>query len=132
MANALRLLKLNEAVQMQVRQGRLSMGHAKVILSLEDATQQQLASEHILKEGLSVRASEVLVASLKKGGSTRKKSNGQAAPDVHVTRLQNKLTERLGTKVALSYRKGKGTVKIQFYSDDDLERILGLLGVDSD
>lgn len=131
-ANALRLLKLNEAVQMQVRQGRLSMGHAKVILSLEDATQQQLASERILKEGLSVRAAEVLVASLKKGGSTRKTSNGQAAPDVHVTRLQNKLTERLGTKVALSYRKGKGTVKIQFYSDDDLERILGLLGVDSD
>jgi ParB family chromosome partitioning protein len=131
-ANALRLLKLDEAVQAHVRQGRLSMGHAKVILGLDDAVQQQLAAERILKDGLSVRASEALVAGLQKGGATRTKSNRQAAPDVHVTSLQNKLTERLGTRVALSYRKGKGAVKIQFYSDDDLERILGLLGVDSD
>ena len=132
-ANALRLLKLDEDVQAYVRQGRLSMGHAKVILGLEDATQQKMAAERILKNGLSVRATEDLTSQLQRGSkSTSTKSNGKATPDVHVTSLQNKLTEKLGTKVALNYRKGKGAVKIQFYSDDDLERILGLLGVDSD
>ena len=132
-ANALRLLKLDEDVQAYVRQGRLSMGHAKVILGLEDATQQKMAAERILKNGLSVRATEDLTSQLQRGSkSTSTKSNGKATPDVHVTSLQNKLTEKLGTKVALNYRKGKGAVKIQFYSDDDLERILGLLGIDSD
>lgn len=133
-ANALRLLKLGEDVQSYVRQGRLSMGHAKVILGLEDATQQKLAAERVLKEGLSVRATEELTSQLQRGNnkSTSSQPNGKATPDVHVTSLQNKLTEQLGTKVSLNYRKGKGAVKIQFYSDEDLERILGLLGVDSD
>ena len=99
----------------------------------EDATQQKMAAERILKNGLSVRATEDLTSQLQRGGkSTSTRSSGKATPDVHVTSLQNKLTEHLGTKVALNYRKGKGAVKIQFYSDDDLERILGLLGIDSD
>jgi len=132
-ANALRLLKLDENVQAYVRQGRLSMGHAKVILGLEDTTQQKLAAERILKDGLSVRATEDLTSQLQRGSkSPATKTNGKATTDVHVASLQNKLTEQLGTKVSLSYRKGKGAVKIQFYSDDDLERILELLGIDSD
>ena len=132
-ANALRLLKLDEDVQSYVRQGRLSMGHAKVILGLEDAAQQKLAAERVLKDGLSVRATEELTGQLQRSGEgTSTKTNGKATPDVHVTSLQNKLTEQLGTKVSLNYRKGKGAVKIQFYSDEDLERILGLLGIDSD
>ena len=109
------------------------MGHAKVILGLEDRTQQKLVAERILKDNLSVRATEELTSKLgRRGKSTSTKTNGKTAPDVHVTSLQNKLTEQLGTKVSLSYRKGKGVVKIQFYSDDDLERILSLLGIDSD
>ena len=132
-ANALRLLKLDENVQSYVRQGRLSMGHAKVILGLEDAAQQKLAAERVLKDGLSVRATEELTGQLQRSGKgSSTKTNGKATPDVHVTSLQNKLTEQLGTKVSLNYRKGKGAVKIQFYSDEDLERILGLLGIDSD
>jgi len=132
-ANALRVLKLDEAVQIHVRQGRLSMGHAKAILGIEDATRQKLAAEKILKENLSVRATEELVASLQKGSSASAAKGGSAAtPDVHVEALRNKLTEKLGTKVTLSYRKGKGALKIHFYNDDDLERILDLLGVDSD
>tara|TARA_Y100000588_G_scaffold389922_1_gene493953 strand:+ start:622 stop:1506 length:885 start_codon:yes stop_codon:yes gene_type:complete len=132
-ANALRLLKLDDEVQGHVRQGRLSTGHAKVILGLEDTALQRLAAERVLKEGLSVRATEPLVAGMQKGATDKPaKPNGSATQDVHVASLQNKLTERLGTKVALGYRKGKGMVKIHFYSDDDLERILGLLGVDSD
>jgi ParB family chromosome partitioning protein len=132
-ANALRLLKLDEDVQVYVRQGRLSMGHAKVILGLEDAAQQKLATEHVLKNGLSVRATEELTGQMQRGGKgTSAKPNGKAIPDAHVTSLQNKLTEQLGTKVSLNYRKGKGAVKIQFYSDEDLVRILSLLGIDSD
>ena len=129
-ANALRLLKLDESVQMQVRAGQLSVGHAKVILALPLGEPQRLAAQVALKDGLTVRRTEALVAQLRKGIVPA--SAGQASPiaDVHVRALEQRLKETLGTKVSLTYRKGKGAVSIRFYSDDDLERLLQRLGVD--
>lgn len=135
-ANALRLLRLAPEIQAYVRDGRLSVGHAKVILSLTLAEQQKLAAERVIKDSLSVRAAEELVANLQHqpAAPSSKAANGSpvGARDVHVVAVENKLRERLGTKVQLRYRQGKGAVEIRFFNDDDFERILALLGVKAD
>ncbi len=133
-ANALRLLKLSALIQSYIREGRISVGHAKVILGLAGEAQQRLAAERIIKEGLNVRQTEGLVAKLR----ARETGPGKSAAltpltqDAHVARLESKLRERLGTKIHLRYGQGKGTLEISFFSDDDLERLLQLLGINPD
>jgi ParB family chromosome partitioning protein len=134
-ANSLRLLKLDPAVQTHVRDGRLSVGHAKVILGLANPAQQKLAAERVLKKSLTVRQTEDLVAHLQDrmaGRSSGSRIAGAAAADPHLTQLQSRLQERLGTRVDLRYREGKGALQIHFFSDDDLERVLEILGVKPD
>jgi ParB family chromosome partitioning protein len=133
-ANALRLLKLPVDVQAHLRNGSLSVGHAKVILGLSLPAEQTLAAGQIINQNLNVRQTEELVSRLQQhqenGAATR--VTGQTAPpirDIHAANLETRLRERFGTKVQLRYRQGKGAIDIRFFSDDDLERILGLLGV---
>ena len=137
-ANALRLLKLPAEVQSFVRDGRLSVGHAKVILALEQPIEQGLAAERVLKDGLSVRSTEDLVAKMQQkqpiiipdAASGAKKSAAPAS--AHIQDLENRLRERLGTKVQLKYKNGKGALDIRFFSDDELERLLQILDVRMD
>jgi ParB family transcriptional regulator, chromosome partitioning protein len=135
-ANALRLLKLAPEIQTYVRDGRLSVGHAKVILSLPLPDQQKLAAERALKDGLSVRATEELVTTLQgqttSAASTRSTAGVTLNRDMHVIALENKIRERFGTKVALRYKAGKGAMEIRFFNDDDLQRILSVIGVEAD
>jgi ParB family chromosome partitioning protein len=131
-ANALRLLKLPSVVQSYIRESRLSVGHAKVILGLTEEKEQKLASERVIKEGLNVRQTEGMVARMHSRGAGRGVKPGLIVPlpaDAHVADLENRLRERLATKVQLRYDKGKGTVEISFYSDQELERILQVIGV---
>jgi len=131
-ANALRLLKLPAAIQTSLRDGRLSVGHAKVILGLASETQQRLAFERILKEGLNVRQTEGLVARLQAreaGAVARPGPISAASRDAHVASLESQLRERLGTKVHLRYAHGRGALEVAFFSDAELERILQILGV---
>ena len=131
-ANATRLLKLPVAVLGYLRDGRLSVGHAKVLLGLEDETLRQPAAERVIKEGLNVRQTEVLVAKLQRPALPKTVGPETIAPpagDPHVARVEDKLRERFGTKVHLRYSQGKGAVEIAFFTDDDLERILQLLEV---
>ena len=131
-ANAVRLLNLSEPLQTHLRQGRLSVGHAKVILGLDDAQQQTLVANRVIKESLSVRETEDLVDKLQ-GAPTSKTSPQPTSQTrgVHVTSLENRLKEKLGTKVSLTYRDGKGALTIKYFSDDDLERILNILDVET-
>jgi ParB family chromosome partitioning protein len=133
--NALRLLKLAPGLQVFVRDGRLSVGHAKVLLGLSSIDEQNLAADRVLKKSLSVRQTEELVSVLQ-NNSGKKTGGKNSAPvrgtDAHVTRVEEKLQERLGTKVHLRYNQGKGTIEIKFFTDDDLERILKLTGVNLD
>mgnify|MGYP001239708108 CR=1 FL=1 len=131
--NALRLLNMAEEVQVHLRQGRLTVGHAKVILGLDALDQQALVADRVIRESLSVRETEELVGSLLGEKTAEKKTAGKkpGTKEVHVTSLENRLKEKLGTKVSLTYREGKGALTIKYFSDEDLERILTILDVES-
>ena len=131
-ANTLRLLKLSPIIQGYIREGRLAVGHAKVILGLATEPQQKLAAERVIKEALNVRQTEGLVAKLQNRATKGTARTGPALPlptDAHVADLENRLRERLGTKVQLRYALGKGAVEISFFSDPELERVLQILGI---
>ena len=133
-ANATRLLKLPSPVQNYLREGRISVGHAKVVLGLTDEKSQTLAAERIIKDGLNVRQTEGLVAKLQARGP---KTAGEKTPAVvsvssNITRLEDKLREKFGTKVHLKYAHGKGAVEINFFSDDELQRVLEVLEINAD
>ncbi len=133
-ANALRLLKLVPAIQDAIRDGLLSVGHAKVILGLPGEKQQKTAAERVMKDGLNVRQTEALVSRIQSGGPSVKPAGAVTplATDANVVDLENRLRERFGTKVRLKYAQGKGSVEIAFFNDDDLERILQIVGVKVD
>jgi len=138
-ANALRLLKLAPEVRAHVRDGRLSVGHAKVILALTSDEEQKLAANKAIRDGLSVRQIEELVDAMRNrrgsSGGSGKSSGKSTAPshDTHIARLETLLQEKYGTKVSLRYRPGKGgALQIKFFSDEDLERILQVSGVQLD
>jgi ParB family chromosome partitioning protein len=104
------------------------------LLALDLAVQQKLVAERVLKESLSVRQTEELVSRFQaekpQNGAPAGKSGGlPPTRDPHVGNVENRLRERLGTKVQLRYRQGKGSLEIRFFSDGELERILQILGV---
>jgi len=136
-ANSLRLLNLPGDVQTWLKEGRLQPGHAKVILGLPSPEQQSLAAQRTIKDGLAVRQVEELVAhwtarSRESAPAGKPPAGPGPARDAHVIALEGKLRERFGTKVGLRYRQGKGSIEIRYYSDDELERILGIVGVQAD
>lgn len=130
-ANALRLLKLPPGIQAQVRHGTLSVGHAKVLLSLSDAGLQASAAERVTREGLTVRQLEELVVRWTAPKSARVKvlPTTSVPRDPHVADLENRLRERFATRVALKYSAGAGSVELRFSSDDELNRLLGIMGL---
>jgi ParB family chromosome partitioning protein len=133
-ANGLRLLKLSPEIQGYLRDGKVSVGHAKVILGLASEKHQRIAAERILRDGLNVRQTEALVAHLqtRETSTTTHVSPLPVSRDAHVASLENQLRERLGTKVHLRYGQGKGALEIKFFSDAELERILQLLGINAE
>ena len=133
-ANATRLLKLPAAIQGFIRDGRISVGHAKVLLGLATEKEQQHAAERVVKDGLNVRQTEGLVAKIQSRGTKTSGDKIIAVVPVNsnIGRLEEKLREKFGTKVHLKYAKGKGAVEISFFSDDELQRILEILGINAD
>jgi ParB family chromosome partitioning protein len=123
-------------VQSYIREGKLSVGHAKVILGLADDKSQQIAAERILKDSLNVRQTEVLVAkllALAQNPSGQSNKLAAIVPiDSNVGRLEDKLRDKFGTKVHLKYAKGRGAVEIVFFSDEDLQRVLEILNISAD
>ena len=133
-ANATRLLKLPSTVQQAVKDGGLSVGHAKVILSVENAQQQETLARLAMRGGWTVRQLEAAIAR-KEPAPTTPVDPRAAAPapvDPHVTDLENRIRERVGLRIGLHYKAGKGRLEIQFHSDDELDRLLDVLGVSVD
>jgi ParB family chromosome partitioning protein len=135
-ANALRLLKLPAELQGYVREGKLSVGHGKVLLSLPSEKQQVAAAQRVLHQGLNVRQTETLVSRLQ--SEVRSATPVPVGPNIiaikdpHVDSIEDELRQKLGTKVLLRYRDGKGAIEITFFSDDELQRILQILGLQID
>jgi len=123
-ANALRLLQLPEKVKELLASGALGMGHARALLGMSAGSELVVTAERIVREQLSVRETERIVRTAR-GPSTAapRKPAGSTAARAVVEDLQR----RLGTKVRLEDRGGKGTLEIDFFSYEDLERILALL-----
>lgn len=124
-ANMLRLLNLPETVQAMVADGSLSMGHARALLSISSVSGQLSAARKIVSEGLSVRQAEKL-ATEQKGSSTGPLP--KPPKDPNVAQLEDDLRRRLGTKVHLKTQDGgKGRIEIEYFSLDELDRLLGML-----
>lgn len=130
-ANSMRLLDLHEQVQTWLTQGLLSVGHAKVLLGLKDSEEQRAVAETILRRSATVRATERLVA--KQLGGTRPRRRRQVtantANSATIDDLQNRLQEHLGTRVTLHHGEKRGRIEIEYYGNDDLQRVLGALGL---
>ena len=120
--NVIRLLKLPEKVQTMVKQGKLSSGHARALLSLEAKSEQMALAEKIVSRSLSVRQVEQLV---KKDSSNKEEKKN--VKDKHFVQLEKRFMEQFGTKVNVNPRKKGGLIEVHYYNDEDLERITELI-----
>ncbi|MEZ5047277.1 MAG: ParB/RepB/Spo0J family partition protein [Chitinophagaceae bacterium] len=124
--NYIRLLKLPPSIQVSVRNNELNMGHARALLALEHIEQQLFVAKEIKEKNLSVRAVEALIQNLKntkQGASNKSKSIPTLSPAYK--RIEDQINSHFSTKTHLKRSKnGKGSITIEFYNDNDLERIL--------
>lgn len=123
--NSLRLLKLNTGVKGYVSDGTLSAGHARALAAISDEEKQRELAEIAVREGLSVRQIEKLARENKETRGRKSTRSKSKSPDV--MRVEEDLKEILGTKVNLSQRGKKGKIEIEFYSREDLDRLIELL-----
>ncbi len=123
--NLLRLLRLSADIQKYVSDGKLSVGHARALLSLEDAKLQKKLAEEIIAKSLSVRQVEALVKKI--GEELEAKPKAVKSKDRDVANLEEELRRVLGTKVVVEDKKGKGKLVIEYYSLDELDRILVII-----
>lgn len=130
-ANIMRLLELDGELQTHLVQGRLSVGHAKALLGLRTGEEQRQVAAQVMKKGLSVRATEDLVnVHLSKGGTTRKgRSRNTRTVSAVVQHLENRLQQHLSTRVEIHHGDEKGRILIEYYGNDDLQRLLSQLGL---
>jgi ParB family chromosome partitioning protein len=131
--NALRLLDLHPQLQVWLAQDLLSVGHAKVLLALKAPEEQLLAAETVLRRNATVRGTERLVARLLGVGRSRRRSRqGGGEPSVmptDVKHLQDRLQEHLATHVTIHHGDKRGRIEIEYYGNDDLQRIVTALGL---
>jgi len=129
-ANSLRLLNLNGEIQQSLKEGVITAGHARALLSVVNPADQEILYTRILKDSLSVRQAEIEGKSLNEGSrAVQKKIRKKELIEkpVEVRRIEEKFLEALGTKVSLKGSLKKGKLEISFYSPDDLERVYQLL-----
>src|SRR6266568_438434 len=130
-ANAMRLLDLHPQIQVWLAQDLLSVGHAKVLLALKAPEEQLLAAETVLRRNATVRATERLVARQLGIGRSRRKQRAaeQTATSATIEDLQSRLQQHLGTHVTLHHGEKRGRIEIEYYGNDDLQRIVTALGL---
>jgi|SRR5437867_425825 len=130
-ANAMRLLDLHPQVQVWLAQNLITVGHAKVLLALKTPEEQLLAAETVLRRNATVRSTERLIARLLGIGRSRRKQrvSEQASTSAAIQDLQNRLQEHLATHVAIHHGEKRGRIEIEYYGNDDLQRIVTALGL---
>jgi ParB family chromosome partitioning protein len=125
-ANFLRLRQLDDAIQTSIVEGAISMGHARALLGLESIPGRRSAWRTIIAKKLSVRETEQMIRKLKSAPPKPAKRPPNEV-DRHLSMLAEDLSRYYGTKVTIQRQKKSGTVAIEFYNDDDLDRLLRLL-----
>lgn len=131
--NSMRLLKLNEKVQQMVIDDMISTGHARALLGIDDSEKQYLTAQKIFDEKLSVRETEKLVKKIQQEKENgEKKDKSEAAADAKIDAICHELEEKMkgifGTKVAINRKDAKkGKIEIEYYSMDELDRIVELI-----
>ena len=131
-ANALRLLTLGSEIQGFLSRRLISTGHAKVLLGLESAEHRKLLARRIIETGMSVREAEAQVRRLKEGsgGSSKKvKDKPLEAEQTAIRDLEKRMSDHFNTRVALKHAPKKGRITIDYFGNDDLDRILEKLGL---
>lgn len=122
-SNSLRLLRLPEEIQTMISEGQLSAGHGRALVSIPDEERQILIARKIVKDDLSVRATEKLAS--EKAETRKRKARKPKDPDV--ARVEEDLKEALGTRVNIKRTGRKGKIEIEFFSRDELERLIEML-----
>ena len=126
-ANTLRLLKLSRNIKEDLISEKISMGHARALLGLENSKQMEILRKEIIKQDLTVRQTEGRVNKIK-AESVNKPGPITAKKNIFIKDLEKDLARRLGTKVDISPKKNGGKLVVTYYSEDDLDRIQGLMG----
>jgi ParB family chromosome partitioning protein len=131
-ANAMRLLSLGNEIQGYLSRRLISTGHAKVLLGLDQEDYRVLLARRIIETGMSVREAEKQVRRLKESsGSSQGKSKKAESQETAIRDLEKRIGEHFNTKVLLKHSAKKGKLTIEYYGNDDLDRILEKLGVNS-
>jgi len=132
-ANAMRLLDLHPDIQLHVAHGRITVGHAKAILSLKDRDCQLVAADQVMRRHLTVRATEKLAQSLLDVATDKPGESSKTAPprevDIQIRAITHRLREYLATHVVVHHAFKKGKIEIEYYGSDDLQRLLDLIGL---
>ena len=127
-ANTIRLLNLPDEVQTMISDGRLSAGHARALLALPTRREQLAMARRIVERGMSVRDAEAAVGMRRE----RRRTGAKKAPEkpVYIADLERAFSSHLGTRVEIQERRGgRGRITIEFYGNEEFERIAALLGV---
>lgn len=133
-ANALRLLALDAEIQGFIARNLLSVGHAKVLLGVQDPAQRSVLARRVIEEGLSVRTTEKLALERKSAVGSAPRAKSRALPPKEaeaVANIEKKLTSHLGARVALLHTPKKGRIVIEYRGNEDLQRVLEKLGVET-
>jgi ParB family chromosome partitioning protein len=125
--NYLRLLKLPPTIQISLRDGEISMGHAKALLAVDDATTQIFIHQQIIKQGLSVRRAEEMARDIQQAPYKKEGKQPESLP-FQMQKIQDELASKFSSRVKLKVNsQGNGSIEIPFLSEDDLGRILEML-----
>ncbi len=132
--NRLRLLELPRKIQLMVVNGKLTAGHARALLALDSDDERQRFAREIVKSNLSVREIEEMIRESldgkpETGAGEKRKSKSKSGKDPYIADIEKRLEDRLATKVRMAGGSETGRIVVNYYSSEDLERILKLLGV---
>jgi ParB family transcriptional regulator, chromosome partitioning protein len=131
-ANSMRLLDLQAPIQRHLADGYLTVGHAKAILGVKDPKEQIAVADQILRRNMTVRSAEKFVQDYHKSGQKTSLQKSAKIADPHITMVQNRLRDHFATQTMIHHTEKKGKIEIEYYGNDDLGRILNLLGIDLD
>ena len=126
-ANSIRLLSLCDEIKDLVLKKELTVGHVRALLGTDDEGVQLMAARKIVADGLNVRQTEALIKSLLQPKKEKKKNAVDEELRRYLTTLEKKLSDSLGTKVTIQSKKNRGKIEIEYYNNDDFERIMNII-----